>query len=80
MRKVAEGKGEIPSAGIAIVILAVIFIFLKFVVPRVTAPIPSAIIYMYLIVALIGILIYVSVEDKSWEEFVRPIREVFEGE
>ncbi len=75
-----EEKGRIPSLGIAIVILVVFFIFLKFVVPKFTAPIPSSIIYMYLVVILVGILIYVSVEDEGWEEFVRPIREVFEEE
>jgi mono/diheme cytochrome c family protein len=64
----------------AVGLLVGIYIFLEFVVPIFTAPIPSSVIYMYMAVAIAGILIYTSVENEDWEEFIAPVKLVLEGE
>lgn len=73
-------EGKIPGMGIAGILLIAIYVFLKYLLPLFTVPIPSSIIYMYLSIVLIGILIYFSVEDEDWKKFVSPIVEVFEVE
>lgn len=71
---------DLPSMGKAAILLAVIYVFLRFIVPLFTAPIPSSVIYIYLGAAAVGILIYVSIRDGDWEEFIAPIKLVFEKE
>jgi|TARA_B100001964_G_C14214470_1_gene592041 hypothetical protein len=63
----------------AIGLLVGIFVFLKFIVPNFTAPIPSSVIYMYMGVAITGILIFVSVRDEDWSRFLSPIQILLEG-
>ena len=39
------------------------------------APLPSSLVLMYTTMAAIGILVYLSVQEERWENFVEPVVE-----
>lgn len=41
-----------------------------------SAPVPSSVILQFMVIALVGILLYVSADEDRWAEFKRPIHEV----
>lgn len=69
-------KGPIISGAI---ILAGMFIFLKFLLPLVTAPLPASLIYLYLALVLSGIMIYGTMSAPSLEAMMGPIFRFLSG-
>ncbi|MDP6459340.1 MAG: c-type cytochrome [Candidatus Hydrothermarchaeota archaeon] len=69
-----------PPIVTAIGLLVGIYISLRFIVPLFTAPIPSSVIHMYMGVAVAGILIYVSIRDEDWREFIDLPKLVIQGD
>lgn len=51
------------------------FVFFKYVIPLFpgSAPVPATVIFQYTMIALVGILIYVSENEDRWTEFKKPI-------
>ncbi len=69
-------KGPILSGAI---ILAGVFIFLKFLLPLFTAPLPASLIYLYVALALSGIMIFGTMSAPSLEAFMGPIYRFLSG-
>lgn len=69
-------KGPILSGAI---ILAGVFVFLKFLLPLFTAPLPASLIYLYVALALSGIMIYGTMSASSLEAFMGPIYRFLSG-
>ncbi|MDH5576360.1 MAG: hypothetical protein OEY80_12820, partial [Nitrospirota bacterium] len=70
-------KGPIISGAI---ILAGVFIFLKFLLPLFTAPLPASLIYLYLALALSGIMIFGTMSAPSLEALMGPIFRFLSGQ
>jgi len=62
-------KGPIASG---IILLAGVFLFLKFILPLFTAPLPASLIYLYLALTLSGIMIYGTMSATSLEALMGP--------
>ena len=65
-----------------IILLVVIYLLLKFVVPIVpgSAPLPSSLIFLYLMLTLSGIVIYFTMSGESKDAFWGPIQRFLTGE
>ena len=48
--------------------------------PFIMPPLPSMVIHMYMIVAVLTFLIYFSISDETWHAFLRPVRAVLADE
>ena len=70
-------KGPLVSAAI---LLAGVFIFLKFILPQFTAPLPASLIYLYLAITLSGIMIFGTMSAGGLEAFMGPIYRFLSGE
>ena len=70
-------KGPLVSAAI---LLSGIFVFLKFVLPMFTAPLPASLIYLYLAITLSGIMIFGTMSAGGLEAFMGPIYRFLAGE
>ena len=57
----------------AIIGLACVYVFLKFMLPLFTAPIPSTLIFLYLSLTLSGILLFQTMSGGSLDAFIGPI-------
>ena len=62
--------------GQAALLLAVSWVFFKFVIPLLpgSAPVPQSVILQYTLIAVVGILVYVSENEERWTEFKAPIQ------
>jgi len=65
-----------------VILVAVIYLLLKFVVPYIpgSAPLPSNLIFLYLILAISGIVIFETLSGESTEAFWGPIQRFLSGE
>ncbi len=69
-------KGPIANGAI---LLAGTFIFLKFILPMVTAPLPASLIYLYLALTFSGIMIYGTMSPLSMESLMGPVYRFLSG-
>lgn len=60
--------------------LVVLWFVLEFVLPLFTAPLPFSLTFMYLAIALGGIMIFVTLSGTSTEAFMEPIGRFISGE
>ena len=65
-----------------IILMVVIYLFLKFIVPIIpgSAPLPSSLIFLYLMLTLSGIVIYCTLSGESKDAFWGPIQRFLTGE
>lgn len=70
-------KNPILKSAIGLVVL---WFVLEFVLPLFTAPLPFSLTFMYLAIALGGIMIFVTLSGASTEEFMGPIGRFLSGE
>jgi hypothetical protein len=70
-------KGPILSGTI---ILVGMYIFLKFILPLFTAPLPASLIYLYLALTLSGIMIFGTMSAPSLEAMLGPVFRFLSGE
>ncbi len=66
---------RMPLLAKSVLLMLVIYIGLKLIQP----PLPSSLVFMYMLLTLITILIYVSLFDDKSEEFWGPIRRFIAG-
>ena len=61
--------------GQAVALLLGAFLFFKYGIPLFpgSAPVPNSVVLQYTLIALAGILIFVSENEQRWEGFKRPI-------
>lgn len=71
-------SGGLIVKGIAL--LAGIYVFLKFVMPLFTAPLPASLIFLYLMLTFTGIMIIGTVSAGSMEAFLGPVFRFLAGE
>jgi hypothetical protein len=64
----------------SIILVVGLYVFLKFLLPLFTAPLPSSLIVLYLALALAGILIFATLSGESTEAFWGPIFRFLSGE
>jgi mono/diheme cytochrome c family protein len=57
-----------------------LYIFLKFVMPLFTAPLPASLIMLYLMLAFSGIMIFMTLSGTSMESFLGPIFRFISGD
>lgn len=62
------------------ILLAAVFVALKFVLPLLTAPLPMSLIYLYLFLTIIGIVVYGTLSGESTEALLGPIFRFLSGE
>lgn len=69
-------RSRIPPFWQAVVLLALSFVIFKYGIPLLpgSAPVPASVVMQYTLIALVGILLYVSTEEDTWTEFKKPIR------
>ena len=63
----------------ATILLVGMYIFLRFIMPLFTAPLPSSLIFLYMALTLTGIVIYATVSGQLTEAFFGPIRSFLSG-
>ena len=61
-------------------LLVGIYVFLKFVLPLVTAPLPASLIFLYLALTITGIGIFGTLSGQSMEQFLGPIFRFLSGD
>jgi len=66
--------------GRSIMLVVGIYIFLKFVLPLFTAPLPASLIFLYLMLTSSGILIFATLSGESTEAFWGPIFRFLRGD
>ncbi len=64
----------------SVVLMVGIYLALKFILPLFTAPLPASLIYLYLAIALSGIMIFATMSGTSTDEFMGPIGRFLTGE
>ncbi len=62
------------------VLLAAVFLFLKFALPLITAPLPMSLIWLYLFLATIGIIVFGTLSGESTEALLGPVFRFLSGE
>lgn len=67
--------------GQAAVVLVVSYVLIKFGIPFIptlfgvaSAPVPTSVIFQYMLTVLVGVLVWVSDNEARWKEFKRPIQ------
>lgn len=70
-------KGPLSKAA---VLLIGVYLVLKFILPLFTAPLPASLIYLYLAIALSGIMIFATMSGPSAEAFMGPIGRFLSGD
>ncbi len=70
-------KGPLAKAGI---LLLGMWIFLKFILPLMTAPLPASLIWLYLALTLSAIMIFFTMSGESLEAFLGPVFRFISGE
>ena len=70
------------SLGKPIILTVLIYLFLKFIVPNIpgSAPLPSSLIFLYLILTISGIVIFATLSGESKDAFWGPIQRFLTGE
>ena len=65
-----------------LILVVVIYLLLKFVVPNIpgSAPLPSSLIFLYLMLTVAGIVIYYTMSGESKDAFWGPIQRFLTGE
>ena len=65
-----------------IILTVCIYLFLKFIVPNLphSAPLPSSLIFLYLMLTTAGIVIFATLSGASKDAFFGPIRRFLTGE
>jgi|SRR5581483_2862316 len=71
-------KGGILAKGL--LLIAGIYVFLKFILPLFTAPLPASLIFLYLALTITGIMIFGTLSAGSMEAFLGPIFRFLSGE
>lgn len=73
MKRVLDGFKH--PLGQAIVLLGFAFVFFKYGIPLFpgSAPVPNSVVVQYTLIALVGILVYVSDNEDRWRRFKAPI-------
>lgn len=73
---------RVPSIIWAAMIFAAFYLFFRYgiaplteLVTGTTAPLPSSLINMYSVLTIAAILLYVSVQDQRWRNFIQPVIE-----
>jgi len=61
-------------------LLAAVFVFLKFLVPLFTAPLPMSLIWLYLFLIVIGVIVFGTLSGESIESLFGPILRMLGGE
>ena len=81
-------RRRIPLFWSTVLALAVVWLCLQYALPYLTMwvaggerplPIPGAALLMYLLLALVGALVYITIDDESIQEFVRPVLAFLRG-
>jgi mono/diheme cytochrome c family protein len=62
------------------VLLAAVFVILKFALPLITAPLPMSLIWLYLFLATIGIIVFGTLSGESTEALLGPVSRFLSGE
>lgn len=72
----SEKRSGISPFWQAVVLLVLAFVIFKFGIPLLpgSAPVPASVVVQYTLIALVGILLYVSTEESTWQAFKEPIR------
>jgi hypothetical protein len=71
-------KGGLLLKGVILVVG--IYLFLKFVLPLFTAPLPANLIFLYLSLTVTGIVIFATLSSESTEAFLGPISRFLSGD
>lgn len=71
-------KGGVLLKGV--ILIVGLYLFLKFILPLFTAPLPANLIFLYLTLAVAGIVIFATISGESTEEFFGPIVRFLSGE
>lgn len=79
MNKETGGKGGIPPLLILLVIPACWYVFLKFIIPKLTAPLPSSLIFMYMALCIAVTFLYQTIFKDTSERFFGPIARFLGG-
>jgi len=61
------------------VVLAGIYVFLKFILPLFTAPLPATLIFLYLALTLSALMIFYTMSGESLEAFMGPVHRFLAG-
>jgi hypothetical protein len=64
----------------AVILLVGIYVFLKFILPLFTAPLPASLIFLYLALTTTGIIIFATLSGESKDAFFGPIFGFLSGE
>ena len=67
------------ALGRSIVLVIAMYVFLKFVLPLITAPLPASLIFLYIALTATGAFIIGTISGKSMEEFMGPIWRFLSG-
>ena len=70
-------KGPLAIAG---VLLVGMYVFLKFILPLMTAPLPASLIFLYLALTFSAIMIFFTMSGESLESFMGPVFRFISGE
>lgn len=71
-------KGGVLLKGV--ILIVGIYLFLKFILPLVTAPLPANLIFLYLALTVTGIVIFATLSAQSTEAFLGPIFRFLSGD
>src|SRR5438309_11871683 len=72
------GKTSLAVKGV--ILMIVMFAFLKFGVPLFTAPLPMSLTWLYLFLTACGIVVYGTLTGESIESLFRPVLRCLGGE
>jgi hypothetical protein len=67
------------ALGRSIVLVIAMYVFLKFLLPLFTAPLPASLIFLYIALTATGAFIIGTISGKSMEEFMGPIWRFLSG-
>ncbi len=70
-------KGPLAQTGI---LLVGMYVFLKFILPLFTAPLPASLIFLYLALTVAAAMIFYTMSGAGLEEFMGPIGRFLTGE
>ena len=61
------------------VVLAGIYVFLEFILPLFTAPLPARLIFLYLALTFSALMIFYTMSGESLESFMGPVQRFLTG-
>ena len=70
------------ALGKPIILMVAMYVFLKFVLPNIpgSAPLPSSLIFLYILLTASGIVIYETLSGESKDAFWGPMQRFLTGE